>query len=297
MSQHATGGFGDSAMEKSVAKNMFVPATIKNIYFSKKVEYVSGPVGRKIRHTGFLNSIERRADSDDSSVSIRDAVPDTYIQISIPSLHKRMTLRMKPSQIIQFGEFTSPHSSFKLTETEISVKIRSGSVVIKDIGEFSKCEEDDRHLDSYSSHQSRSKTGLFDYRYKCGEVVDARLLEAWAKDVGLYNSMWVVTETKDSEYSNTASIVVEPKHEEYSDWSIRFSFVIGDWDENDSLRKFITQDAQNVVSNLKLSNVFVSLRDSKRTEPVSESGRWNLYRESDKPSIIRTLIQKVFRTY
>lgn len=293
MSQNATGSFGDSAMEKSVAKNMFVSATIKQIQFSKRVEYVSGPVGRKVRHTGMLSSIKRRADDDDSTVSIRDSIPQTYIQISVPSLHKRITIKMKPSEIVQFGEFTSPHSHFKLTETDISVKIRSGSVVIEDVGEFSRCDKDKKHLDAYSSHFSRSKTGLFDYRYRCGEVVEEKLLKAWAKEVGLYNSMWVVKETNDSEYSNTASIVVEPLHSEFTDWSLRFSFTIGEWDENKSLQKFITKDAQGIVSNLEFSNVCVSLNEIRKKEPVSTSGNWKLYRKSDKPSPIQKIFQKL----
>lgn len=295
MSQSLTGGFGEQALERIIASDTFVPARVKGVQYSEEVEYMSGPVGRRTRHTGQLSVIERWEKESSRDVRIRGVCPTLYVKLYVKDVNESVLVQMGASDIIQFGEFSSLRGRFKKTVDEVDVKVNAEAVVIDGIGSFGRATDvRRRNLKSYSSWNSNQRSGFRNYSYECGEEVTERLRTAWAKDEGVYSGVWRVEDVDDPEYSSTVTLTVMPSEPLSGVVELRFVLSMDDWDENAALRALVEEDGEGLVSNLEEEDVFVSLAEYSRRECIAECGPWKLYRKTDRPNILIRLFEQYF---
>lgn len=295
MSQSLTGGFGERALERIIASDTFVPASVQGVQYSEEVEYVSGPVGSRIHHTGTLSVIQRWEDEDSRSVRIRGVCPSLYVKLYVKDVNESVLVQMKASDVIQFGEFTSLRGSFKKTVDEVDVKVDADSVVIDGVGSFSRATDvRQRNVKSYSSWNPNQRRGFRNYSYECGEDVTERLREAWAQENGVYSGVWRVDDVDDPDYSSTVNVTVVPSESINMAEELRFTLSMDEWDDNAALRALVEEDGNGLASNLEGETVFVSLAEYRRRESVAECGPWKLYRAKDKPNVVVRLFERYF---
>lgn len=291
MSESSMGGFGRKTLKRINARNNFISARVDDVAYSKEVEYTSGPVGSRITHKSTLNVVSRWVENENRDIRIRGVDPELFLELWVNEINETVLVSMDTSDLVQFGEFSSlQRGNFHITVDEVDVKVGSDSVKIKDVGSFDR-ETDLRgkNWESYSERK-RNKTGMYDHSYNFGSEVRDRLREAWAKENGVYSSMWTVENVDDYEFSSRATVCAEPTADVCG--GIKFSVSMKDWDDNASLRALVEKDCEGDISNLEGEKVFVSLAEYNRRDPVSESGSWNMYRAGDKPNIVSRTVEK-----
>lgn len=289
MSKSVTGGFGDKALRKIIAKDSFVQGMLKGLYISKTVNYYSGSVGSGVRHTGDLEIVKRRKQRDGSRVRIVSASPNVFLKVYIPSVSEYYLVDVPCSKLVDFGEFSSLHGNFNLTIEEVPVKFDSENITFKNIGRFPLAKETDETIPYTRWTHTKHNYGEGRYVKKCGEKIEKQLKKEWAKKQNIREALWTVSDVDDSDHTTRVTLTVtkEGVGEELS-----FTFSTDDWDENESIRRLVEKDGHGLVSNLEGEQVFVSLDELSAT-PVAEERDWYLYRAADKPNIITQL----FRSY
>lgn len=290
-SKSVTGGFGERVLERVVARDTFLPGEVQDVVFSEVVEYYDGSITSGVKHSSPLSVYKRWDKEYDRDVRSVGVDPSVFLKVYVSEIGKRVLVEMSPSDIVKFGEFTSLNGSFKLTETDVEVKIDAESVQFEDYGSFSRA-EDVTDTRAYSSFSSRSTIGkIFDKSHKCGREIEGALREAWAKQEGVYSGRWEVVNVDDFEYSKNASIEVSPGPDYRN---LQFTLSMDEWDENKSMRKLVDTVGSGLVENLEHEYVWVSMSEYSSKEPVAEDGAWKLYCPSQKPNIVSRLVNKHF---
>jgi len=287
MSQSSVaGGFGNRVLERIVANDTFVQADVQEVVISQRVEYYSGSVGRGPKHTGKLSVIQRWDDDDSRDIRMVGVDPSVFLRIYVKPLNKRLLVRMSPSDIVEFGEFSSLRGGFRLTVDEVDVKVSSDKVKFENYGSYSwkKGVSDTMTYSSFRSSRSR----VFDRGYQCGEEIEEQLRGAWAKKKkGIHSGMWRVSNVDDPEFSS--SVEVEVENEAVSE-PLAFFLSMDDWDENPALRKLVEDDCNGLASNLEGEEVYVSF--SEWDNSVAECDGWFLYRANGVGSVVRRIQSK-----
>lgn len=283
MSQSSVaGGFGNRVLERIVANDTFVQAEVREVVISQRVEYYSGSVGRGPKHTGKLSVVERWDNDDARDVRTVGVDPSVFLRIYVKPLNKRMLVCMSPSDIVQFGEFSSLRGRFELTVDSVEVKVNSESVTFENYGTYT-WEKEVSDTITYSSFRTKRRR-IFDRGYQCGEEMEEQLRSAWAKKEGVHSGIWRVSDVDDPEYSSTVELEVES--EATSD-CLSFFLSMDEWDENAELRELIEKDGNGLPSNLDGEDVYVSF--SEMDGAIAECDGWFLYRANGVGSIKRRI--------
>lgn len=283
------GGFGERVLDRVVARDTFVPAEVKEVVFSEVVEYSSGDITSSVKMSAPLSVYKRWDERDNRKIRSFGVDPSVYLKVYVRDINKSVLVEMSPSEVVQFGEFPYIHGKFKLTETDVEVKVDAEEVQFENYGAYSIASDvtDTRSYGSFSSSRSMGK--IFDKSHRCGREIDEALRKAWAKQEGLYSGAWTVEDVDDPDYTKTVTLSLS--HPESAD-ELEFSFSMDEWDENPSMRRLIDEVGSGLVGNLEMEKVWVSMSEYSNVEPVAESGDWKLYAPSDKPNIVSRFVSK-----
>lgn len=280
-SQSVVGGFGEKALDRVVATDTFVPATVRKIRYVERMKYYSSIVG--ITSTGTASYVDRH-----SSASARRLLPELCVEVYVPDISESVLVKMPAEEIVQFGEVSSLKGSFSLDNPfkEVEAKVTTDSLTIRGVGSFDRV-EDKENISTVGRATDYNFTGVESF----SRVIRKRLRKAWFRANGGYEGLWRVSKVMERDYSPKAEIHVDhPKFER----SLRFLVSMDDWDDDKSLRRLIKSDGSGLISNLEEDKVFVSLNEYGHTDPISTDSDWNLYRKSEKPNFIRRFAAKCF---
>ena len=276
------GKFGEKALDRVVASDTFVPATIRKIRYIERMKYYSGR--SRTMHTGMASLVDSQSSHD-----ARRLLPELCVELYVPNISESILVKMSAKEIVQFGEVSSLKGSFSLDEslTDVEVKVTTDSLTIRDVGSFDRVEEDKKDISTVGMATDYNFTEVESF----SRVIRKQLRKAWFRANGGYEGLWRVSKVRERDYSPKAEIQVE--HPEF-ERSLRFLVSMDDWDDDKSLRRLIKSDGSGLISNLEEEDVFVSLTEYGHTDPIAVDSDWKLYRKSEKPNFIRRFAEKRF---